>query len=144
MSWRTPLTPRRGSCIKRLREKAKSTRQGHTERGGGTTAGRQWGAGLEIKEGRLARKPKKDSKKTKKTTKIAQANLPRYGLHKAARGGEGCEIEPGEVRLTSDGPLDGVSRAKSLCSSISFSTSMCLLMRMPGLGEGRRPGQPTG
>lgn len=65
------------------------------------------------------------------------------GLHKAARGGEGCEIEPGEVRLTSDGPLDGVSRAKSLCSSISFSTSMCLLMRMPGLGEGRRPGQPT-
>lgn len=57
--------------------------------GEGTTAGRQWGAGLEIKEGRLARKLKKDSKNTKKTTKIAQANLPRYGSTQGSKGRRG-------------------------------------------------------
>lgn len=59
-------------------------------------------SGTRDKKGILARKQKKKSKNTRNKTKIAQAHhqlLARVWSIQAARGGEGCEIEPGEVNI---------------------------------------------
>lgn len=89
-----------------------------------------------IKTEKLARKQKKNVEEHEEHDQELPRPTTTHWSTQAARGGEGCEIEPGEFRSTSDGPLDGVSRAKALCSSISFSTGMCLLMRMPGADKG--------
>lgn len=90
-----------------------------------------------IKMAILARKQRKNVEEHEEHDQELPRPTITHWSTQAARGGEGCEIEPGEFRLTSDGPLDGVSRAKALCSSISFSTGMCLLMRMPGADKGK-------